>query len=121
MVSIAGDDTTTFKEIAQVDSISANSDETIGKIIADAMDYDGKVVVITVDDGKSLESELEFVEGMQFDRGDVWLRPRFFAAQDFNAPAMSSPAAECAWELVWRLPTLTGWPEREPVRAGSLT
>jgi chaperonin GroEL len=57
------------KEIAQVGSISANSDETIGKIIADAMDKVGKEGVITVEDGKSLESELDVVEGMQFDRG----------------------------------------------------
>ena len=53
--------TTTTKEIAQVGSISANSDETIGKIIADAMDKVGKEGVITVEDGKSLESELEVV------------------------------------------------------------
>ena len=53
--------TTTSKEIAQVGSISANSDETIGKIIADAMDKVGKEGVITVEDGKSLESELDVV------------------------------------------------------------
>jgi chaperonin GroEL len=60
---------TTSKEIAQVGSISANSDETIGKIIADAMDKVGKEGVITVEDGSGLESELDVVEGMQFDRG----------------------------------------------------
>ena len=59
--------TTTSKEIAQVGSISANSDEAIGKIIADAMDKVGKEGVITVEDGKSLDSELDVVEGMQFD------------------------------------------------------
>jgi len=61
--------TTTSKEIAQVGSISANSDESVGKIIADAMDKVGKEGVITVEDGKSLDNELEVVEGMQFDRG----------------------------------------------------
>ena len=59
----------TTKEIAQVGSISANADENIGKIIADAMDKVGKEGVITVEDGKSLNNELEVVEGMQFDRG----------------------------------------------------
>ncbi|WP_338641519.1 chaperonin GroEL [Burkholderia pyrrocinia] len=61
----------TNREIAQVGSISANSDEAIGKIIADAMEKVGKEGVITVEDGKSLENELDVVEGMQFDRGYV--------------------------------------------------
>jgi len=57
------------KEIAQVGTISANGDATIGKIIADAMDKVGKEGVITVEEAKSLETTLEVVEGMQFDRG----------------------------------------------------
>jgi chaperonin GroEL len=66
---------TTSKEIAQVGAISANADQDIGKIIADAMDKVGKEGVITVEDGKSLKNELEVVEGMQFDRG--YLSPYF--------------------------------------------
>ncbi|MFP4705623.1 MAG: chaperonin GroEL [Spirochaetaceae bacterium] len=58
-------------EIAQVASLSANADETVGKLIADAMDRVGKDGVITVEESKGLETDLEFVEGMQFDRGYV--------------------------------------------------
>jgi chaperonin GroEL len=80
---------TTSKEIAQVGSISANSDANIGQIIADAMDKVGKEGVITVEDGKSLDNELEVVEGMQFDRG--YLSPYFINNADKQIAAMENP------------------------------
>ena len=81
--------TTTSKEIAQVGTISANSDEEVGRIIADAMDKVGKEGVITVEDGKSLATELEVVEGMQFDRG--YLSPYFINNPDKQTAALDNP------------------------------
>lgn len=80
---------TTSKEITQVASISANSDETIGKLIADAMNRVGKDGVITVEDGKGLQDELEVVEGMQFDRG--YLSPYFINQPDRQEAVLEEP------------------------------
>ena len=81
--------TTTSKEIAQVGAISANSDESIGNIIAEAMDKVGKEGVITVEDGKSLSNELDVVEGMQFDRG--YLSPYFINNPDKQVAVLDNP------------------------------
>ena len=81
--------TTTNKEIAQVGSISANSDAEIGTIISEAMDKVGKEGVITVEDGKSLKNELEVVEGMQFDRG--YLSPYFINQPEKQAAVLDNP------------------------------
>jgi chaperonin GroEL len=77
------------KMIAQVGAISANNDMDIGKIIAEAMDKVGKDGVITVEEGKSLETVLDFVEGMQFDRG--FLSPYFVTDAERMVAEMENP------------------------------
>jgi chaperonin GroEL len=76
-------------EIAQVGTVSANGDKTIGDIIAEAMDKVGKEGVITVEEAKSLDTTLEVVEGMQFDRG--YLSPYFVTDPDRMEAALEDP------------------------------
>jgi chaperonin GroEL len=76
-------------EIAQVASISANNDESIGQLIADAMDKVGKDGVITVEEAKSIETTLEVVEGMQFDRG--YISPYFVTNPDDMEALLENP------------------------------
>jgi len=80
---------TSSREIAQIGAISANADESIGKTIAEAMDKVGKEGVITVEDGKGLENELELVEGMQFDRG--YISPYFINNADKQTALLEDP------------------------------
>jgi chaperonin GroEL len=77
------------KEIAQIGTISANGDRTIGEIIADAMEKVGKEGVITVEEAKGLETELEVVEGMQFDRG--YLSPYFVTDSERMVAEIEDP------------------------------
>jgi chaperonin GroEL len=77
------------REIAQVGTISANNDETIGNIIAEAMNKVGKEGVITVEEAKGMETTLEVVEGMQFDRG--YLSPYFITDPEKMVCSLDSP------------------------------
>src|SRR4029450_437901 len=81
--------TTTSKEIAQIGAISANADESIGKIIADAMDKVGKEGGITVEDGKALDNELDLVGGMALDR--AYLSPYFINNADKQSAILDNP------------------------------
>ena len=85
-ISIPCEDTTS---IAQVGTVSANSDSSVGEIIAEAMEKVGKEGVITVEEGSGLENELDVVEGMQFDRG--YLSPYFINNQDSMSAELEDP------------------------------
>ena len=120
--------TTTSKEIEQVASISANSDTTtIGEKVAQAMEKVGKEGVITVEDGKSLEMELEIVEGMQFDRCaphlfDLVILARFFEWRDallVVGPKTMIRWQRAGWRLFWRWKCRPGRP-RIPVELRTL-
>jgi chaperonin GroEL len=80
---------TTSREITQVGTVSANADEDIGSLIAQAMDRVGKDGAVTLEEGKSLQSELEVVEGMQFDRG--WLSPYFINDPEKQSAVLEEP------------------------------
>ncbi|BFG80803.1 chaperonin GroEL [Paraburkholderia terrae] len=80
---------TTSREITQVGTVSANADEEIGSLIAQAMDRVGKDGAVTLEEGKSLQSELEVVEGMQFDRG--WLSPYFINDPEKQSAILEEP------------------------------
>ena len=80
---------TDYKEISQVGTVSANADEQVGNLIADAMEKVGKEGVITVEEGNALDNDLEVVEGMQFDRG--YLSPYFVTNQESMSVELENP------------------------------
>ena len=82
-------DIETAEDIAQVASISANNDKAIGKVIADAFDQVGKDGVITVEEGQTFGLELEFTEGMQFDKG--YISPYFITDPDRQEAVLEDP------------------------------
>ncbi len=92
------------KEIGQVGSISANGDETIGNIIAEAMDKVGKEGVITVEEAKGLETTLEVVEGMQFDRG--YISPYFVTNRERMEVALDEPYILISEKKISAMPDL---------------
>jgi chaperonin GroEL len=92
------------EEMANVASIAANNDREIGKLLADAMEKVGKDGVITVDEGKSLQTEVEWVEGMQFDRG--YLSP-YFVTDPTSMQASWKTAI--SWSSKRRSPTSRIW------------
>jgi len=92
------------KEIAQVGSISANGDETIGNIIAEAMDKVGKEGVITVEEAKGLETTLEVVEGMQFDRG--YISPYFVTNRERMEAVLEEPYILISEKKISAMPEL---------------
>jgi len=77
------------EELANVATVSANNDPTIGKLISEAMDKVGKDGVVTVEESRTLQTELEFVEGMQFDRG--YLSPYFVTNADRQECVLDNP------------------------------
>ncbi len=92
------------KEIAQVGTISANGDETIGNIIAEAMDKVGKEGVITVEEAKGLETTLEVVEGMQFDRG--YISPYFVTNRERMEVVLEDPYILITEKKITTMPDL---------------
>ena len=90
----------------QVGAISANGDDAIGSIIAEAMDKVGKEGVITVEEGKSLDNELDVVEGMQFDRG--YLSPYFINDQDSMSAELEDPYSCCTTRRLSNIRDLLG-------------